>query len=70
MPARQSNTAPVPADALRRTVVEHIADGLSSGQPSVINAALKLLTDLDLAGVRVGEEVDQRLVALPPAWRR
>ncbi|MEV7358175.1 hypothetical protein [Kitasatospora sp. NPDC091276] len=68
MPAPQ--TDPVLADALRRTVVEHIAVGLSSGQPMVINAALKLLTDLDLVGVPVGEEVDQALVALPPAWRR
>ncbi|MFF2612661.1 hypothetical protein [Kitasatospora sp. NPDC058046] len=67
MPAPQ----PEPdSSVLRRTVVDHIANGLSSGLPEVITAALSLLTELDLAGVPVGKEVDQALVALPPAWRR
>ncbi|MFD8319690.1 hypothetical protein [Kitasatospora purpeofusca] len=50
--------------------MDHIANGLSSGQPEVITAALSLLTELDLAGVPIGDEVDRALVALPPAWRR
>ncbi|MFF1792632.1 hypothetical protein ACFVXQ_00065 [Kitasatospora sp. NPDC058263] len=65
MPAPQPD-----AVVLRRTVVDHIATGLSSGHPPVITAALSLLTELDLAGVQLGEEVDQALIALPPAWRR
>ncbi|MGV9271483.1 hypothetical protein ACWDRR_43355 [Kitasatospora sp. NPDC003701] len=68
MPARQ--TDPAPTDVLRRTVVTHLADGLSSGQPAVITAALGLLAELDLAGVPVNDEVDQELLRLPPAWRR
>ncbi|MFD7410646.1 hypothetical protein [Kitasatospora purpeofusca] len=66
-------SAPQPESAdvvLRRTVVDHIATGLSSGQPAVITAALSLLTELELAGAPVGDDVDQALVTLPPAWRR
>jgi hypothetical protein len=67
MPAPQPDTDD---DTLRRTVVDHIANGLSSGLPAVVTAALSLLTELDLAGIPVGEQVDQALIALPPAWRR
>ncbi|MFG3050361.1 hypothetical protein ACGFZP_05305 [Kitasatospora sp. NPDC048239] len=67
MPAPQPESADV---VMRRTVVDHIANGLSSGRPEVITAALSLLTELDLAGVPVGDEVNQALVTLPPAWRR
>ncbi|MFD5916211.1 hypothetical protein ACFVYP_06875 [Kitasatospora sp. NPDC058201] len=67
MPAPQPGSE---ADVMRRTIVDHIANGVSSGHPAVITAALSLLTELDLAGVPVGDEVDKALVALPPAWRR
>ncbi|MFJ4799177.1 hypothetical protein [Kitasatospora purpeofusca] len=67
MPAPQPESADV---VMRRTVVDHIANGLSSGRPEVITAALSLLTELDLAGVPVGDEVDRALITLPPAWRR
>ncbi|MGA5819702.1 hypothetical protein ACPC54_17810 [Kitasatospora sp. NPDC094028] len=67
MPAPQPESDLV---ILRRTVVDHVANGVSSGQPAVITAALSLLTELDLAGVPIDEEVDQALLALPPAWRR
>ncbi|MGW6913748.1 hypothetical protein ACWGB8_08000 [Kitasatospora sp. NPDC054939] len=65
-----SQTDPDPAEVLRRTVADHIAHGLTSGHPAVTTAAMSLLTELELAGVPVGEEVDQLLVGLPPAWRR
>ncbi|OKI22230.1 hypothetical protein [Streptomyces sp. CB03911] len=55
--------------ALHRTVVAHIVAGMRSGHPALITAALELTAELDLAGVPVGDDVDQALADPRAAWR-
>jgi hypothetical protein len=49
---------PTELDILRRVVVQHIVDGLRSGDPVAAAMARSLMTELDVAGLDVAAAVN------------